>query len=316
MSKTRFCTECGRARQAGEHACTCGGDLYGAQVPGTAQARADDSAQLGGVLAGVRLPPGELLLAYGRRGTGKTTLLLDALARAAPNALHVATSEMLPEVVLSYARRLGLSLDGLSVPDVDAGGLTDLGLPARPVPVLVDSITRCPHPESAFERLILHARRYGVPVAAILQVTKDGDPRGPATFGHDAFVLVKLEAGSDGLGTATIEKNRGGALFSRAYQLGAEGLRLPSWDRYYSIEGSAPDYRASPWPSGGKYADPFRHSRALGRDLPPPPAAMAAERVELYAGGWIQPPDVDARAEFARAAGLPFYKIEDLPCRP
>lgn len=145
-----------------------------------------------------------------------------------------------------------------------------------------------------------------------VQVTKEGDPRGPKTLEHDVEIHVSLKV-KDGYQVAIVEKNRHGALGSFPYRLTEKGAEKPTWDRYYSVEGRYPDYRLEPFPSSGRWADPFRYPEKLANPLPEPPLAVAAERNLLSPSGWQPPADLEARRAFCNRAGVPFLPIGDLP---
>lgn len=263
---------------------------------------------LRGPLAGLlELPRGCVLLLHGPRGGGKTSIGLAALGvpagLEAPRP-YVVTSEMAPSLVNLYASRMGLELAGCVEPDpeLDALGRLRLNVPASFTgDVLLDSLTRCVSAELALEELRAYARSRNVRAIGIAQWTKDGDMRGPASLGHDVDAVAMVEHGR-----IVVTKNRFGPERSRTFVLEGAGATLPTWDRYYSIEGEGPDLRIVSWPSDrARYADPYRHAKGL--ELPPPPLATAAQKAELYAGGWVEPSDVERRCEFAREHGLNFW---------
>lgn len=351
----RHCVSCGRKRRPAEYACpACGCDIYGRSVPGkVAHVETADGFTLRGILEALQLQPGAVVLLSGSPGAGKTTVGLGALGLPRDSARLVAgvtvrrgrrrktgaeprqggalplsssspvslaplvlTFEMEAELVLAYARRLHVELGEVVEPELDPVTGAGLELPKVPgVPVFLDSLTATGDPVRTLHQLRDWSKGTGGLSVATVHVTKEGDPRGPKTLEHVADVHIALDT-REGYCVATTRKNRFGELFSVPYILTATGAARPTWDRFYSVEGRGPEYRLEPWPSGGRWADPFRHVEQLPEQLPPPPLAVAAERSKLAPGGWQAPADLEARERFAARAGCPFWRVPSSSSSP
>jgi len=311
-NRPTYCVRCGRQRRPSEFACPgtpvapCGGTFYGREVPGTARP-SPTSGPLAGALAGLlELPPGAVALLHGPKGAGKTSIALTALTEP-----WVSSSEMAPGMVLAYAARMGVRLAGVSTPELLEprpleGPPVRLHVPRRHAAgdVLLDSVTRCGDALGALRALEAHCKATGARGIAIAQHTKEGDVKGPAALEYDCDAIVEVQRGR-----LNVTKNRFGREDSRLFALEEAGAALPTWDRYYSIEGDGPNYRIVPWPSspGARFAEPYRAATAGKLELPEPPIAVAAEHSRVY-GGWIAPPDVAQRKQFAASNGLTFWE--------
>lgn len=309
----RYCTKCGRPRGATEYACpVCGCDIYDTSIDGECLPAEQKPTPLRGLLSSLDLPAGMVLLLSGLPGSGKSTIAMHALAppyvpkkkrpreELAPVYL---TTEMRPDLVQRYARRQGLRLTTACAPIIlEDGSVT---IDAAPMPLIYDSLNEQADPVSAFKSVQAFAVRYDVPAIAIAQTTKKGEIRGSRAIEHAAASVAFCEPEGAGY-RIRITKNRLGPCFSRSYLLGPSGIELPTFDRYYSIEGTGPEYRIEPFPSGGRYAEPLRRKAA---GLPAPPVAVAAEFADIY-GGWIEPADVAARAAYAEKVGIPFWSVK------
>lgn len=312
-----FCLSCGRPRAQGEWGCPCGGDVYGDEVPAGVGGLETFPlrplvGQLGALLS---VRPPAVVAMHGRRGSGKTTLALQACRRP-----HVVTAEMDEDLVSAYLARLGVRHAGISRPRraEDEAGQPVLrwGASAEEADELVlDSATETGDELLAVQMARAWAiRRSGVAIV-IFQHTKAGEARGSAQALHACDVEVLVEQ-LEGERLVSVVKNRFGGTASAAFDLADGAPAAPARDRYYSVEGEAPAYRLVPYPSprSGPYAAFWRWAEAeLGKDegepvsLPDPPCAVAALRSELYRPPWAEPPDVAARAAFARAQGVPYW---------
>lgn len=308
--QAEYCLICARARLRGEYSCPrCGTDTYGDEIPGDGQHWPREPAPplLGLIGELIELPIGALCLFYGPKGIGKTTVAIGTF----PAALF-GTTEMGPDLVRDYAARLGATLAGVRVPRVTREPEVSVDLRAGgPVDYVLDSLngTRAPAAALAACRALCEL---GGRVIALAQVTQDGDIRGGEDLGHDCDVVIRFDhhAGNHRI---VVEKNRFGPTTSRVFRLGPNGADRAPRDRYYSVEGQAPHYRLEPYPSSSaKHAAVLAEQEKRLADgfpsaLPAPPAAVAALKSGLYAGGWIEPEDVDARRAFAEAAGVPYW---------
>lgn len=321
----RFCVRCGRQRRTTDWACpACGCDLYSDHVSGRAQVELAEPYKLRGPLQSLEMRGGGLLLLWGGPGSGKTTVALQALGAPEPSSSSsssataltsltspdVITSEMSPDLVLAYARRIGVQVSRIWAPTAELE-LETFGaeLPADGRPIIYDSLTNGPEAVGVLGELQRYAEAHGVVVVAISQATKDGKFRGDRRLEHNADTVCELR---DGRGIVT--KNRRGPLGTFVFDLNELGAQTRVWDRYYSVEGTHPNYRVVPWPSGGRYAAPLRQHKTLadrGIELPPPPVAVSAEASDLYPGGFIEPPDVEQRRAYAEGLGLPFWRLHN-----
>jgi DNA repair protein RadA/Sms len=154
------------------------------------------------------LVPGSVTLLGGEPGIGKSTLLLEAAARAATRggrALYVSAEEG-EQQVRSRAERLGALhpdvwlLAETVLPHI-VGALDDVG----PDFVVVDSIQTVTDPElssapgsvvqvrECAHRLVQEARRRGVAVILVGHVTKDGTLAGPRALEHVVDTVLSFE---------------------------------------------------------------------------------------------------------------------------
>ena len=78
--------------------------------------------------------------------------------------------------------------------------------------------------------------------------------------------------------------------------------------RRYVVTGAGGAYDLGVWPFTSSEVYELYDANKL--ELPPPPTAVAARLTRR--DGWIDPDDVEARAQFARAAGVPFITAEEL----
>lgn len=270
---------------------------------------AEVAQPMGGLLGEmIELPPGGLVLCYGGKGGGKTTVALSAFTGAT-----FGTTEMSPDNVRTYARRLGAKLGQVVVPrrvDDDAGPHVDLRV-TGPCDYVLDSLngTKAPTVALAACRALCDQ---GGRVIALAQITQDDRVRGGEDLPHDADVVIHFERIS-GQTRVTVEKNRFGEEASRIITLGEAGVKGLPRDRYYSVEGQGPHFRLEPWPSSSaKHAALLVEAEKIAAEgllctLPEPPAAVTALRSRLYSGGWIEPVDWQARRDYAEAAGIPHY---------
>ena len=162
---------------------------------------------LGGGLA-----EGAVVLVGGDPGIGKSTLLLQALARMAPAlpGLYVTGEESLAQVA-GRAQRLGLPLDGLqALAETCVERILEHAVSARPRLLIADSIqtlwtdtlTAAPGSVSQVResaaRLVRYAKETGTSVFLVGHVTKEGGIAGPRVLEHmvDAVLYFEGDAGS------------------------------------------------------------------------------------------------------------------------
>ena len=153
------------------------------------------------------LVPGSVTLLGGEPGVGKSTLLLQVLARAAGRCLLVAAEES-PEQVRLRAERLGALRDGVwVVASTDVCEVASHVEELRPELVVVDSIQAVADPgtagaagsvaqvRAAAARLVRMAKDGNVTTVLVGHVTKDGNLAGPRVLEH--LVDTVLSFGGD-----------------------------------------------------------------------------------------------------------------------
>ncbi|MCR6495885.1 DNA repair protein RadA [Thermomonas sp. S9] len=162
---------------------------------------------LGGGLA-----EGAVVLVGGDPGIGKSTLLLQALAKMAPSlpGLYVTGEESLAQVA-GRAQRLGLPLDGLkALAETCVERILGHAIAARPRLLIADSIqtlwtetlTAAPGSVSQVResaaRLVRYAKETGTAVFLVGHVTKEGGIAGPRVLEHmvDAVLYFEGDSGS------------------------------------------------------------------------------------------------------------------------
>ena len=191
---------------------------------------------LGGGLA-----EGAVVLVGGDPGIGKSTLLLQALAKMAPAlpGLYVTGEESLAQVA-GRAVRLGLPLDGLqALAETCVERILEHAVQARPKLLIADSIqtlwtdtlTAAPGSVSqvreAAARLVRYAKETGTAVFLVGHVTKEGGIAGPRVLEHmvDAVLYFEGESGSR-FRVLRAFKNRFGAVNELGvFAMGEKGLK-------------------------------------------------------------------------------------------
>ena len=149
--------------------------------------------------------PGSVTLLGGEPGIGKSTLLLQLLAWWPATTLYVSAEESAQQVRLR-AERLGAVrpdlwlLAATAVPDIVAA-IDEI----RPALVVVDSIQAVADPavgsppgsvvqvRACAHRLVVEAKRRGVPVVMVGHVTKDGGLAGPRVLEHVVDTVLSFE---------------------------------------------------------------------------------------------------------------------------
>ena len=183
-----------------------------ADVRTDAQARTSTGIGEFDRVLGGGLAEGAVVLVGGDPGIGKSTLLLQALARMAPGlpGLYVTGEESLAQVA-GRAQRLGLPLDGLqALAETCVERILEHAVAAKPKLVVADSIqtlwtdTLSAAPGSvsqvreAAARLVRYAKETGTAVFLVGHVTKEGGIAGPRVLEHmvDAVLYFEGDAGS------------------------------------------------------------------------------------------------------------------------
>jgi DNA repair protein RadA/Sms len=187
------------------------------------------------------LVDGAVVLVGGDPGIGKSTLLLQAMARmaASQNVLYVTGEESLAQVA-GRAQRLDLPLDGLHAL-AETGVELILGHAVREKPRVIvadsvqtlwtDTLTAAPGSVSqvreAAARLVRFAKETGTAVFLVGHVTKEGGIAGPRVLEHmvDAVLYFEGESGSR-FRVLRAFKNRFGAVNELGvFAMGDKGLK-------------------------------------------------------------------------------------------
>jgi DNA repair protein RadA/Sms len=227
---TRFmCIECGvdHAKWAGQcTACAAWNTVVEASVEAIAEAsplaqlaplvRLDDvDAAAGGArptgigeldrVLGGGLVAGSVTLLGGEPGIGKSTLVLQLLARCQGPTLYVSAEES-PEQVKGRAQRLGCTLpEGWIAGETALGRVVAAIDRVQPELVVIDSIQTISDervaaaPGSATQvracaqRLVVEAKRRAVAIVLVGHVTKDGSLAGPRQLEHAVDTVLSFE---------------------------------------------------------------------------------------------------------------------------
>jgi DNA repair protein RadA/Sms len=188
------------------------------------------------------LVPGSVVLLAGEPGIGKSTLLLQLVARVAANGTTClyASGEESRGQVAARAGRLAVPPDASSfIPGRDVHGVMDAAAAVRPGLLVVDSIQAIRDPDSSSlpggpaqvracaDALIGLAKDQRTAVILAGQVTKDGDIAGPRTLEHAVDVVCSFDGDArTGLRVLTGGKNRFGPEGEVAwFEMSGRGLR-------------------------------------------------------------------------------------------
>ncbi len=187
------------------------------------------------------LVEGAVVLVGGDPGIGKSTLLLQALAKMAGSlpALYVTGEESLAQVA-GRAVRLDLPLDGLSaLAETGIESILQHAATMRPKLIVADSVqtlwteslTAAPGSVSQVResaaRLVRYAKETGTAVFLVGHVTKEGGIAGPRVLEHmvDAVLYFEGESGSR-FRVLRAFKNRFGAVNELGvFAMGEKGLK-------------------------------------------------------------------------------------------
>ena len=209
------------------------GKLDAPQITSLADVRTDAQARtstgigefdrvLGGGLA-----EGAVVLVGGDPGIGKSTLLLQALAKMADSlpGLYVTGEESLAQVA-GRAQRLGLPLAGLqALAETCVERILEQAIQAKPRLLIADSIQTLwtetltaapgsvPQVRESAARLVRYAKETGTAVFLVGHVTKEGGIAGPRVLEHmvDAVLYFEGDSGSR-FRMLRVFKNRFGAV--------------------------------------------------------------------------------------------------------
>ena len=167
-------------------------------------------AEMDRVLGG-GIVPGSSILVGGDPGIGKSTLLLQLLQQLAAQGmkvLYITGEESAPQIKLR-GRRIGAEAANLFVlVEIDLDSMMRQIEATRPQAVVVDSIqTVCSaalgsapgsvgQVRESSERLIIQAKKTGIPVFLVGHVTKDGAIAGPKVLEHMVDTVLYFEGDS------------------------------------------------------------------------------------------------------------------------
>lgn len=282
-----------------EWSCTCGCGIYTHRAK-TAEMHLQTLEGPLGELAG--LAPATALLLYGGRGGGKSTIALMSFKRP-----WVITTEMEPALIRSYAERIGASLEGAAWLErsADESGQVvlsaELPEPGQADGLILDSLNVGGSPEALFEWAEAAAAGLDIPLIVVAQITTDERVRGGEHVPHLAHVVVHCISTDFGR-ELHVEKNRFGATTSIPWMM--PGDQAPRY--FYVVEGKRGSMKLTPYPwARSKVWDAVKAEKL---DKPDLPAAAAAVWDDLY-GGFVEPPDWQARAAFCEARGVTYYKV-------
>ncbi|MHB8881947.1 MAG: DNA repair protein RadA [Thermodesulfovibrionales bacterium] len=152
--------------------------------------------------------PGSVILIGGDPGIGKSTLILQIFAglSARPGKLLYVSGEESPQQIKMRADRLSASSDNIIVlPETSLEGIIDAASKIVPAAMVVDSIQTVYTQElpsapgsvgqvrECAAKLVLLAKRSGIPVFIIGHVTKDGAIAGPRVLEHIVDTVLYFE---------------------------------------------------------------------------------------------------------------------------
>jgi len=158
------------------------------------------------------LVPGTLVLIGGDPGIGKSTLMLQALyglADQGHKVLYVSGEESIRQIRLRSKRLNTVSPNMLVVSEVEVEAILSMIETTRPTVIVIDSIqtmfngelTSAPGSVSQVRestvRLMLMAKKSGIPTLLVGHVTKDGAIAGPKLLEHMVDTVLYFEGDSN-----------------------------------------------------------------------------------------------------------------------
>jgi len=161
-------------------------------------------AELDRVLGG-GLVPGSVTLLGGEPGIGKSTLVLQLLARWAGTALYVSAEESAQQVRLRAERLSAVRPDLWLAGETTLAGVIDAIDRTTPTLVVVDSIQTLSDQRlgsspgsvaqvrECAQQLVGEAKRRGVSIVMVGHVTKDGALAGPRVLEHVVDTVLSFE---------------------------------------------------------------------------------------------------------------------------
>jgi DNA repair protein RadA/Sms len=151
---------------------------------------------------------GSLVLIGGDPGIGKSTLMLQvlhSLANQGLKVLYVSGEESVRQMRLRSKRLATVSSDLLVVSEVDLDAILDMVNSVKPQVVVIDSIQTMYSPDltsapgsvsqvrECTVRLMLTAKRTGIPIFLVGHVTKEGAIAGPRLLEHMVDTVMYFE---------------------------------------------------------------------------------------------------------------------------
>lgn len=154
------------------------------------------------------LVKGSVVLVGGDPGIGKSTLVLQAfsgLAKASAKLLYISGEESVQQIKMR-AERLAINAGGIVLlPETSLEGILDAAAKLSPDAMVVDSIQTVYTPElpsapgsvgqvrECAAKLMIFAKRSGIPVFIIGHVTKEGAIAGPRVLEHIVDTVLYFE---------------------------------------------------------------------------------------------------------------------------
>jgi DNA repair protein RadA/Sms len=161
-------------------------------------------AELDRVLGG-GIVPGSVTLIGGDPGIGKSTLLLEAVCRFDGNVLYVSGEES-PEQIKLRAERLSIESDSIALlSETNLENIIEVARGVSPDALVIDSIQTMYTGElssapgsvgqvrECASKLMMLAKRTGVPVFIVGHVTKEGAIAGPRVLEHIVDTVLYFE---------------------------------------------------------------------------------------------------------------------------
>ncbi len=187
-----------------------------------AERRPTGIGELDRVLGG-GIVPGSLILISGEPGIGKSTLLLQVAAKVA-DVLYISGEESAEQIALRF-ERLGIAAPTLKFsPETDVPTILATIEAEKPSLAVIDSVQTLAAADVGGEAggpsqlrgitagLMEFAKRTGIPLLLVGQITKDGAIAGPKTLEHLVDVVVSFEGDrSSSYRLLRTTKNRFGA---------------------------------------------------------------------------------------------------------
>ncbi len=152
--------------------------------------------------------PGTLVLIGGDPGIGKSTLMLQALyglAKSGHKALYVSGEESIRQIKLRSQRLNTMAPELFVVSEIDIDVILSMIKSFEPALIVIDSIQTMFHPSLSSApgsisqvrettlKLMLMAKRTGIPVFLVGHVTKEGAIAGPRLLEHMVDTVLYFE---------------------------------------------------------------------------------------------------------------------------